>query len=200
MVMTDAPPDRPAPVVLPRYRGLIYKAARIKNVLDRLKPGEWRDYEQEMTLTVLRCVRTFRPELGYQWSTYCLIALLRQARPAYHRITRKYIYDSQFRRMTGTVCESEAWPDAGFPEAIRLDTGDTADDDREHAAVKCHQFLSASLLTDRDREILTLRYGLDGNEPHTLEQVSEKMGVSRERIRQLQDSALRKLARRFKGE
>jgi RNA polymerase primary sigma factor len=50
-------------------------------------------------------------------------------------------------------------------------------------------------LTDREAEILNLRFGLDGSDPRTLEEVGKKFRVSRERIRQIQDQALVKLRR-----
>ena len=50
-------------------------------------------------------------------------------------------------------------------------------------------------LDPREAEILTARFGLDGNKPLTLEQVGKSMKVTRERIRQLQNIALNKLRR-----
>ena len=50
-------------------------------------------------------------------------------------------------------------------------------------------------LSPREAEILNLRFGLDGNDPRTLEEVGHKFRVSRERIRQIQDQALVKLRR-----
>ena len=52
-----------------------------------------------------------------------------------------------------------------------------------------------SQLDERERRILTARFGLDGSDPITLEEVGEKFGVTRERIRQLQNIALTKLRR-----
>lgn len=49
------------------------------------------------------------------------------------------------------------------------------------------------LLDDRERRIINSRFGLDGSKPKTLEEVGEKFGVTRERIRQLQNIALGKL-------
>ena len=51
------------------------------------------------------------------------------------------------------------------------------------------------VLDDREREIIFKRYGLDGGKPKTLEEIGKKFGVTRERIRQLQNIALAKLRR-----
>jgi len=50
-------------------------------------------------------------------------------------------------------------------------------------------------LDPREAEILTMRFGLDGNRPKTLEDVGRKFKVTRERVRQVQNIALRKLRR-----
>jgi len=48
-------------------------------------------------------------------------------------------------------------------------------------------------LDEREREVLTMRFGLDGRPPRTLEEVSRKVGKTRERVRQIQNRALAKL-------
>ncbi|MCE9542226.1 MAG: sigma-70 family RNA polymerase sigma factor [Chthoniobacterales bacterium] len=50
-------------------------------------------------------------------------------------------------------------------------------------------------LDDRERRIINARFGLDGSDPITLEEVGDKFGVTRERIRQLQNIALNKMRR-----
>jgi len=48
-------------------------------------------------------------------------------------------------------------------------------------------------LTEREAKILILRYGLNGSQKHTLKELGEIFGITRERIRQIQKGALRKL-------
>ncbi len=53
-------------------------------------------------------------------------------------------------------------------------------------------------LTPREQEVLKYRYGLEGDHPCTLEEVGRKMNVTRERIRQIEAKALRKLKQRHR--
>jgi len=52
-----------------------------------------------------------------------------------------------------------------------------------------------AVLDEREKKIIFSRFGLDGGRPKTLEEVGKKFGVTRERIRQLQNIALSKLRR-----
>ena len=52
-------------------------------------------------------------------------------------------------------------------------------------------------LNDREREVVMGRYGLGDREPETLEVLADRLGLTRERIRQIQQEALLKLRRRM---
>ena len=53
--------------------------------------------------------------------------------------------------------------------------------------------IAFTTLSDRERELMARRWGLDGHEPETLMQIGRTMNISRERVRQLLDIAQRKL-------
>jgi RNA polymerase primary sigma factor len=48
-------------------------------------------------------------------------------------------------------------------------------------------------LNDREREVVIMRFGLDDEQPRTLEEVGKRFGVTRERIRQIESKTLAKL-------
>ena len=75
---------------------------------------------------------------------------------------------------------------------------DNAVDPAENLSDKNMQEEVADLLRvldERERKIIMSRFGLDGGSTRTLEEVGERFGVTRERIRQLQNIALAKLRR-----
>ena len=51
------------------------------------------------------------------------------------------------------------------------------------------------VLTEREIKVIILRFGLDRGEPRTLQEVGEIIGVTRQRIRQIEIKATRKLRR-----
>ncbi len=58
-----------------------------------------------------------------------------------------------------------------------------------------HMDVWLSELTEKQSEVVVRRFGLHGYEPSTLEQVGEEIGLTRERVRQIQVEALRRLRR-----
>jgi RNA polymerase nonessential primary-like sigma factor len=48
-------------------------------------------------------------------------------------------------------------------------------------------------LEDRERDVVVMRFGLDGEQPRTLEQIGKRFGLSRERVRQIERETMAKL-------
>lgn len=65
--------------------------------------------------------------------------------------------------------------------------------ERAEARVMARDLLKCAGLTKRETIAVALRFGLGGESAHTLDAAGERMGISRERVRQLQDAALKKL-------
>jgi len=82
---------------------------------------------------------------------------------------------------------------ATLGDTVVSETEETLMDDVERAEL--HDVIMKALanLTDREREIVLLRYGFDGSEGWTYSAIADKFGVSSERIRQIERGALEKL-------
>ncbi len=74
-------------------------------------------------------------------------------------------------------------------DAAQLDPADTALEGDALSQIDA----ALNALDDRERIILVLRFGLGGQEPQTLEEIGAHFGLTRERIRQMQNRALAKL-------
>lgn len=83
-------------------------------------------------------------------------------------------------------------------DASRLDfvKGDDSDDpQRKYLRMAMEEEIKRSLgeLMPRESQVLRLRYGIGTNHDHTLEEVGQAMGLTRERVRQIESAAIRKL-------
>ena len=83
--------------------------------------------------------------------------------------------------------------DATFGDFVAGD--EPLPEDEVHVQLRRQVLLDALLsLPDREREVVTLRYGIDGNEPRTLEEIGRRLGLTRERVRQIELDSLRRLS------
>ena len=78
-------------------------------------------------------------------------------------------------------------------ELIPDDTDESVSDVIEYEDLRRNLKEVLDTLSDREKNVLILRFGLDDGRPRTLEEIGGKMGVTRERIRQIEEKALKKL-------
>jgi RNA polymerase primary sigma factor len=89
--------------------------------------------------------------------------------------------------------------DSSLLDILADDEAPTPDDALRSAGLSQSLEAAMSQLLDREVDILRAYFGLDGNEPRTLEEIGEQMGVTRERVRQIKQRALSKIRRSKQG-
>jgi len=83
--------------------------------------------------------------------------------------------------------------DSKVGDYVPDETSIMPDDAATHSMLKGQLMSVIETLTPREQKVIRLRYGLDDGSPKTLEQVGQEFNVTRERIRQIEAKALRKL-------
>ncbi|MDD2680134.1 MAG: sigma-70 family RNA polymerase sigma factor [Candidatus Omnitrophica bacterium] len=84
-------------------------------------------------------------------------------------------------------------------DLIEDETSIQPDSEIEHLLDKERVANLLEIMSDREREVLDMRFGLADKKPHTLAEVAKKLGVSRERIRQIEETALKKIRKFVEG-
>ena len=83
--------------------------------------------------------------------------------------------------------------DTNLADFIEDENAANLEDSAERMMLRDHIQLVLDSLSDRERRVIELRYGLDGDRDRTLSEIGDALGVTRERIRQIEAKALRKL-------
>lgn len=177
-----------------RIESLLEQASEVKNFLIRsnlrlvvsiakkhVKPNSnFFEMVSDGNISLIRAIEKFDFTRGFKFSTYASWAIMKNFARS---IPAEYTQLDRFR--TGN---EEVFDQASDPRSERLN--EEFINKRQHEALM--DLLSQ--LDGRERDIIVSRYGLkDGTPPQTLEQVGQKLGVTKERIRQLESRALQKL-------
>lgn len=142
----------------------------------RSREVDWDDARGEAFYALVRAVEGFNPWFGFRFSTYACNAI-RRALIHLGRKTTQY----RIRFPVGH--------DPAFEEPVEVDENSELYMDRLTRALE----QNLAELTDREAMILDRRFPRDGGEAMTLGEVGEAIGLSKERVRQIQRRALSKL-------
>jgi RNA polymerase sigma factor (sigma-70 family) len=141
-----------------------------------LRPGlSLMELISDGNLTLMRAVESFDFHRGYRFSTYATLALMKG-----------------FARSVSQML-------SGAREAIHnpmlmASVADGLGNNAARRMIQCDQVSRLlSHLEQRERDVLRAHYGLNEGQPATYEQVGSRMGLSKQRVRQIEQSALAKL-------
>lgn len=145
------------------------------------------------TIGLIKAVDTFRPERGARFASYAGRCIENEIR----------MHLRKLRRAGPVVSLQEPLESAEGDGGLTL--GDALPDDavmeeaceRGEEARRLRALVAA--LPARERELLRLRYGLDGRPPQTQQQAAERLGISRSYVSRLEKRALQTLKRAWGG-
>ena len=142
------------------------------------------------TIGLIKAVDSFRPEMGKKLTTYA-------SRCIENEILMYLRKTSQLRNEISIDEPLNVDWDGNellFSDILGSDS-DIVDRGIEHQA-ECDMLLqSVNKLPEREREIMSLRFGLNGKKEHTQKQVADKLGISQSYISRLEKRIINKLKR-----
>ena len=131
------------------------------------------------TIGLIKGINSFKQEKGARLSTYVSRCIDNEIL-MYFRATKKL--------------SSEVY----LSDPIGKDKDDNVVTLQEVLEVKLLYEKMKNVLKDRERTILELRFGLDGNKPKTQIEIAKSMGISRSYVSRIETKAIGKLAKEFK--
>lgn len=141
------------------------------------------------TIGLIKAVMTFQPQKGSRLSTYAarcidneLLMHLRNRRKSAREVS---IYEP-----IGTDKEGNQ---INFMDIIESDEPDVIECMDKNSKICQLQKLLPKILSDREREIIILRYGLLDDQPVTQKQIAGKLGISRSYVSRIEKRALEKM-------
>ncbi|MDE6969097.1 MAG: RNA polymerase sporulation sigma factor SigK [Eubacterium sp.] len=145
------------------------------------------------TIGLIKAVMTFQPEKGSRLSTYAarcidneLLMHLRNLRKVSREIS---IYEP-----IGTDKEGNQ---INFMDIIESDEPDVVEIMDKNSKIRYLRKILPDILTEREQEIIMLRYGLTEDKPVTQKQIANRLGISRSYVSRIEKKALGKLREKF---
>ncbi len=144
------------------------------------------------TIGLIKAVDSFRPDKGIRLSSYASRCIENEIL-MHFRTVKKTAQDISLNEPIDTDRDGNTLT---LLDTIASDS-DIIDDIDLRMKIKQLRSALGAVLTEREREIIILRYGLSGNRPLVQREVAKKLHISRSYISRIEKKALEKLRARF---
>ena len=142
------------------------------------------------TIGLIKAVSTFRSDKGIRLATYASRCIENEVL-MYFRANKKSAQDLHF----GDPIDTDKNGNSLTLMDVVADDVNIADEIDRKVKLEKLKVLLTTALDDREKEIITLRYGLDGEDELTQKEVADRMGISRSYVSRIETSALKRLRR-----
>jgi len=141
------------------------------------------------TIGLIKAVMTFQPQKGSRLSTYAARCIDNELL-MHLRARRKVAREVSIYEPIGTDKEGNQ---ISFLDIIESEEPDVIEKLDQDGKIRRLQSLLPCLLTEREREIIILRYGLRDDHPVTQKQIARQLGISRSYVSRIEKRALEKM-------
>ena len=173
------------------------KQAIKRALINAVQPIHIPAYMVELITKWKRASRDLQEELGRSPSIQELAEAM-ELPPRKVRIIRKAVRAFQRPPQSGGTGEEGDAPT--LSEMLHDDKTPPPDEQVLRDDVLSTIWVLLDAIDDREARIIRLRYGLDGSEPLTLKEIGKSIGLTRERVRQIEIEALKKLNQRLSSD
>ena len=152
-------------------------------------PDKQDDFISIGTIGLIKAVDTYDPARTVRFASYASQCIQNELRMHLRRVRREagtLSLQEPLEGENGMLTLADTLPDEAVMEE---------DCERRDAAARLRALVEQ--LPERDRQLLTLRYGLGGGAPLTQQEVAARFGISRSYVSRLEKRALTELARRW---
>lgn len=144
------------------------------------------------TIGLIKAINTFKPDKNIRLSSYASRCIENEILMHFRSVKKS----AQDVSLNETIDTDKDGNPLTLMDIMAVDDTILDDLDRKLNSRKLGQFIREEL-SDKEKTVILLRYGLGGTEPLTQKEIAKQLGISRSYVSRIETKALKKLKKRF---